>query len=270
MVERDYPEVRLIRNESNSGFARANNQAAQVARGQYLLFLNNDTVVPPYAVAKLAAYLENHPEAAILGPRLRDENGKIQAAYRSQPTVATFLHRTLLLRWTGLFRSRYRAFRRHPFADLFPHAADVLMGAAVMLRRKTFDKLSGWDEAYTFGGEDMDLCYRARQLGQVVHHPGVTIIHHGRASSRNNPAFAAPHIAVGFLKYLRKTGSSRLGLWAYKLALTLDLPLQFLIRGAEWLWRRIRGQRARATQTANHLRAHWAFARRGLREFWRT
>jgi hypothetical protein len=270
MVAEKFPQVALLRNVRNLGFARANNQAAQWASGRYLLFLNNDTEVPPYTVGRLVAYLENHHEAVIVGPRLVDGEGRIQAAHRTRPTVATMLHRTLLLRWTGLFRANYRRFRRRMFVDPMPQAVDVLMGAAMMVRRNQLEELGGWDESFPFGGEDMDLCYRARRLGQVVHHPGIQILHHGRASSRENNAFASTRIAVGFVKYLRKTGNSRLSVWLYKAAVTLDAPLQLLVKSGEYLWRRLRGQKERAAKTRNYVRSHFAFLNRGLGKFWRA
>ena len=270
LVAQDYPEVKLVRNQANVGFARANNQAVRQASGTYLFFLNNDTEIPPYTVGRLVAYLESHPEAVIVGPRLLDAKGCPQAAHRTRPTVATMLHRTLLLRWTGLFRANYRRFRRHRLNDEAPRSVEVLMGAAMLMRRAQFDQLGGWSEAFTFGGEDMDLCYRAHELGQVVHHPGIALLHHGRASSRVNHAFAATQIAVGFVKYLRRTGNARLGVGLYKFAVTMDTPLQIVVKTGEYLWRRLTGQRDRARKTLNHLRGHWAFFRGGLGEFWRA
>src|SRR5581483_10995236 len=119
MVARDFPEVLLLRNPANVGFARANNQAAARARGRHLLFLNNDTVVPAGALRRLIAFADAHPEVGMIGPRLRDPHGGWQISYRRRPTVGALLHRTLLLRWTRLFRRSYRDYRRQ---DFDPHA----------------------------------------------------------------------------------------------------------------------------------------------------
>src|SRR5262249_356048 len=112
MVEQEFPEVVLERNTSNLGFARANNQAARRADGCYLLFLNNDTVVPAGTLRRLVDYAQAHPEVGMIGPRLRDGNGQCQVSYRQRPTMATLLHRTCLFRWTGMLRSGYRRYRR--------------------------------------------------------------------------------------------------------------------------------------------------------------
>ena len=104
MIADDFPEVVLICNVENVGFARANNQAAGRAGGRHLFFLNNDTVVPEGALARLVAFADAHPEVGMIGPRLRDGRGRPQISYRRRPTVAAMMHRTLLLGWTGLFR----------------------------------------------------------------------------------------------------------------------------------------------------------------------
>jgi GT2 family glycosyltransferase len=93
MVAEKFPEVVLIRNCGNVGFSRANNQAARRARGRYLFFLNNDTLVPPRALRRLLDYAHAHPEIGIIGPALRDEHGRAQLSYRACPTLGALLHR---------------------------------------------------------------------------------------------------------------------------------------------------------------------------------
>lgn len=279
MVAREFPQVRLIRNRANAGFSRANNQAALIARGRYLFFLNNDTVVPPHTLGKLVDFLECHPEAVLVGPRLRDSEGRVQMSYRQRPTIATFLHRTLLLRWTGLLRGRYRAYRRDVGEVVdqtgasgklktYPTVVDVLMGAAMLMRRTEFLELGGWDEEFTFGGEDMELCHRARQRGDVLYLPDVEIVHRGRASTRQHIGYASTQIAVGFVKYFRKTGASRTALFFYKLAVTLDAPVQLLVKGGQYLIRRLRGNKLQAEKSLTVVRGVGAFLVKGLWSFW--
>ena len=273
MVAREYPQVRLLKNETNLGFARANNQAVKMSRGRYLFFLNNDTVVPARTLIKLVEHLQKHPEAIMVGPRLRDDKGDIQMSYRRRPTIATFLHRTLLLRWTGLFRGKYQAYRREapwPRDAKTGQLVEVLMGAALLVDREEFARLGGWDEDFTFGGEDMELCYRANQHGTVVYLPHVEITHLGRASTRRNIAFASTQIAIGFAQYFRKSGATRAALFGYKLAVTLDAPLQFICKGCQYLIRRLLGRREQAEQSLNVLRGLVPFMCQGLWEFWRA
>jgi N-acetylglucosaminyl-diphospho-decaprenol L-rhamnosyltransferase len=270
MVAQDFPAVHLIRNSENRGFARASNQAACLARGRYVFFLNNDTRVPPETIRKLVDYLEEHPEVGMVGPRLRDGQGNIQVSCRPRPTVATLLHRTTLLRWTGLLRSGYQEYRRLDFDPEATRPVDVLMGAAVLMARDRFLAWGGWDEDFTFGGEDMELSFRVNRHARAVFYPRAEIVHFGRASTRQHIRFASLQIAIGLVQYLRKTGASRVGLWVYKGVQTLDAPVSLLVRAGEYVLRKLRGQHRKAEKSLNTLRALWHFLSHGLVPFWRA
>jgi GT2 family glycosyltransferase len=270
MAASEFPAVRLLRNRENRGFARAGNQAARCAHGRYLFFLNNDTQVPPGTLRELVDYLERHPETGMVGPRLRDGLGCVQVSCRPRPTVATLLHRTSLLRWTQLLRSGYLEYRRRDFDPEATRAVDVLMGAAVLVPRERFLAWGGWDEDFTFGGEDMELSFRVNRYAKVVFYPGAEVIHFGRASTRQHIRFASLQIAIGLVQYLRKTGASRRSLWIYKVVQTLDAPVNLLIRTGEYVLRRLRGQRRKAEQSLNTIRALGHFLTRGLVRFWRA
>lgn len=270
MVAREFPEVVLHRNSTNLGFARANNQAAARARGRYLFFLNNDTVVPPGELARLVAYADAHPKVGIVGPRLRDAQGRCQVSYRLRPTMATLLHRTSLLRWTGLLRDSYRRYRRHAFDPESTRPVEVLMGAAMLLPRHVFFGCGGWDESFTFGGEDLDLSTRVGRQYHLVYHPGSEILHFGRVSTRQHIGFASTNMAIGFLRYLRKCGYGRLPLLFYKSVVTLDAPVQWLGKGIQYLWRRLTGRRSKADKSLLAWRGLSHFMLRGLPAFWRA
>jgi hypothetical protein len=270
MVAREFPEVVLCRNATNRGFARANNQAASMARGRYLFFLNNDTVIPPGALGRMVAYLQAHPEVGLLGPRLRDPQGRAQVSYRKRPTLAALLHRTYLLRWTGLLRRAHRQYRRQHFDPDKTRQVEVLMGAAMLMRREVFQGCGGWDEDFTFGGEDVDLSVRVGRQHRLVFLPSVEITHHGRVSSRLNVGYSSTHIAAGLARYLRKTGTPAPLVTFYKLVVTLDAPVLIAAKGMEYVWRRYWGQTSRANKSWLSLRGGWHFLTRGLRAFWQA
>jgi N-acetylglucosaminyl-diphospho-decaprenol L-rhamnosyltransferase len=270
MVAREFPEVVLVRNPANRGFARACNQAAERAGGRFLFFLNNDTMVPPGTLRRLVDYAEAHPEAGIVGPALRDASGQRQTSSRARPTPATFLHRTCLLRWTNLLRPRYRRYRRMRVESLRPGPVDVLMGAAMLVRRTVFFAAGCWDEDFFFGGEDLDLCDRIGRCHTIVYHPGVEITHLGRASTRLAIGPATTQILVGFARYLRKTGYTRRECFMYKLVMTLDAPLQALEKSLQFSWRMAKGERARAEKSLLVVRGLMHFLCRGLIPFWRA
>lgn len=270
MVARCFPHVHLIRNTENRGFARANNQAARAAHGRYLFFLNNDTLVPSGALAQLLDYARTHPEAAAIGPRLCSGAGKPQTSFRTRPTVPALLHRLMPFRWFGLFRREYQRYRRDDGDFETTRPVEVLMGAALLVRRSLFVEIGPWDEEYTFGGEDIDLCTRLARHGAIVYHPGVEITHYGRASSRRHVGYAHTHTLVGITRYLRKTGSSKALLLLYKAALMIDAPLRWSGLAIQYLWRRLRRQPHRAAKSLEMLRGTGHFLRHGLPELWQA
>jgi N-acetylglucosaminyl-diphospho-decaprenol L-rhamnosyltransferase len=242
MVAREFPEVTLIRNAVNVGFARANNQAAGLARAPWLFFLNNDTVVPRGELRRLIRFARAHPEAGLIGPLLRDGKGSPQISFRARPTVTALLHRTCLLRWTGLFRQAYRVYRSRGQDFTSTRPVEVLMGAALLMRRKDFREAGRWDESFVFGGEDIDLCMRVAKSKTVLYCPSLEITH-----------FA---------------GVSRTALACFKLIKTLDTPLQAACHCIEYVWRRARGKPS-ASRSLLCLRADLAFLKK-VPEFWRA
>jgi len=271
MVAREFPEVTLIRNEKNEGFARASNQAAQLATGRHVFFLNNDTVIPPLTLARLVGFADAHPQIGMIGPRLRDGQGKLQISYRRKPTLRAMLHRAALLRWTGFFRQAYEDYRRDGFHPDGVRRVEVLMGAAVLMPRAIFDKCGGWDEGFRFGVEDVELSDRVGRDHALVHLPDVEIVHFGRVSSRQNATFVAPNLMIGYVRYLRKSGVSRAKLTGYKLVVTLDTPLQLLGKSVQYAWRRLIGvEKRKSEKSRTAVRGGWRFLTHELGRFWRA
>jgi N-acetylglucosaminyl-diphospho-decaprenol L-rhamnosyltransferase len=270
MVADEFPEVLLVRNDSNRGFSQANNQAAGKARGRYLFFLNNDTLVPPGTLRRLVEFADRHPEVGMVGPRLRDGKGHFQVSYRQRPTLAALLHRTVLWRWTGLFKYAYRRYRRQDFDPYTVRNVDVLMGAAVLLSRERFFAAGRWDEDFAFGGEDLDLSTRVNRSAKVVYLPQAEILHFGRVSSRLHIGFASSQMAIGLVRYLRKSGHGRLPVLGYKLAVTLDAPLQLAGKLVQGVWRLMLRQVGEAEKSWLAVRGYWHFLTRGLTAFWRA
>ncbi len=270
MVAREFPEVVLVRNGHNAGFARANNQAARLARGRYLFFLNNDTIVPRAALRRLCRFARANPRAGLIGPCLRDGSGQVQSSARRRPSVAALTHRLTLVRWTGLFRDDYRACRGRDGDPAATRRVEVLLGAALLMPRAVYREVGGWDENYTFGGEDIDLCARVGRRFEVIYHPDVEIVHLGRVSSRQCPGWASAQTLIGITRSLRTTGTNRWALAGYKLALTLDLPLRGLFLSGRYVWSKLRGHDRQANRSWLDLCGLAWFVRHGLGTFWRA
>lgn len=270
MVADRFPQVRVIQNDTNRGFSTANNQAAAVARGQYLFFLNNDTLVPEGTLLDFVRFTRDNPTVGMIGPRLRGGDGECQISYRRKPTLGALLHRVSVLRWTGLFRNAYYEYRRNTFNPDGVHAVEVLMGAAVFLPREAFDKSGRWDEAYRFGGEDLDLSTQVGHTRPVVYVGSVEIVHFGRVASRANVSFSTPNVAIGYVHYFRKNGVGKNRLRVYKLLVTLDAPVQGVAKLAQAAVRRVRGDRERAGKSWLAAKGLWHFLTRELVRFWRA
>src|SRR5262245_25129132 len=270
MVEAEFQQVVLIRNAENRGFAQASNQAAAVARGRFLFFLNNDTLVPENALKQLLDTAVVNPTAGMLGPRLRGADGVFQISYRRRPTLAALLHRISLLRWTRLFRRAYYEYRRATFDPNQPRSVEVLMGAAVFLSRDVFENCGRWDENYGFGVEDIDLSTQVNRRGPLLFVTHVEIFHYGRMSGRSNVHFAAPNVAIGYVHYFRKAGVSRLALTAYKALVTVDAPVQIGLKLLEAGWRYVTGRPVKAKKSLLTVRGLWAFLRYELVRFWKA
>jgi len=270
MVASEFPDVVLIRNSDNVGFARANNQAAARAHGRHLFFLNNDTLVPAGSLRSLVEFADAYPEAGMIGPLLRNNRGEIQRSYRNQPTIAALLHRTALLHWTRLFKPAHDSYRTPEPTPTSTSQVDVLLGAAVLIRRDLYFRAGGWDEDFRFGVEDVEFATRIRQYGPLLFHPAVEIVHHGRMSSRDNSTFTIPNLLIGYIHFFRKTGSSRLGVLLFKLALTCDAPVQLIYKSVQTLSRRVFDSRENSQKSWRTVKGFWHFLRHDLVRFWKT
>jgi hypothetical protein len=146
---------------------------------------------------------------------------------------------------------------------------EVLMGAAVLMRRDIFESCGRWDEDFRFGVEDVELSARVGKTHDLVFHPGVEVVHHGRLSSRQNVVFSAPNHLIGYVHYFRKTGCSALSIVLYKLLVTVDTPFQLLGRALQAGFRRLRGRREKAKKSWLAAKGLWFFMTRGLVQFWK-
>jgi GT2 family glycosyltransferase len=178
--------VRLIENRHNQGFARANNQALRKARGRYYLLLNSDTVIAGDTLKNLLGFLDRHPDAAMVGPRMVGGDGSAQNSYDNFPGLATELLNKSLLR--QLFPDRFSG-RAAPGAGAFE--VDSLIGACIAVRADAVREAGLLDEDYFFFLEETDWCLRMRKAGwKIYHDPDNDIIHLQGQSKRRRPARA--------------------------------------------------------------------------------
>jgi N-acetylglucosaminyl-diphospho-decaprenol L-rhamnosyltransferase len=269
MVAGEFPGVVLQRNNANVGFARGNNQAARAAEAPLLLLLNNDTLVRHGAMQTLVRFMDEHPDVAAAGPKLIGADGKPQRSGRNLPTVAALLNSIQFLKWTGIFRSAYRRYRREGFDPETPGGIGQLAAAALIVRREAFERCAGFDEAFGFGVEDVDLCRRLIAFGTIRYVPEAEIEHLGRVSSRANRGFVYRNYECGWARYLCKHHGRPAAL-LYKFLVTLDLPIRLISLFFQYVIQRLGGRREKSARTLDLLRATADFAATGLAAFWRS
>ena len=265
MVRRLFPHVRLLSNATNVGFAHANNQAARMAGGRNLLFLNSDTEVRPGALECLCDYLDAHADVGAVGPLVVGSDGQPQRSTRRLPTPAALLHGLSLVRATGVFHLVHRRYRRDDYDPTRQREVEVLMGAALCMPADVAKRLGGWDPGYAFGMEDADLCLRLGRTHRLVFVPDAVVLHHGRASSRLNSRFVYRGYLCGIVRYLHAVGHPRVA-GLYKFLWMLDWPFAAMQMAVRVVWRRW-GKRDRvgASKTLVRLQGLLAFARHDWR-----
>jgi GT2 family glycosyltransferase len=190
IIKKKYLSVKLLENLENRGYAGANNQGVQIAKGKYILLLNSDTRVLPKAFDRLMNSLDEDSETGIVGAQLLNPDLTIQGSAKSFPSPVNILF--------GRKSIMSRLFPNNPLTRKYlpclnenlvePFEVDHVAGAGLMIRKDLVDKIGLFDERFFMYWEDTDLCYRAKAAGwKVICHPQAKIIHDEAGSSKKHP-----------------------------------------------------------------------------------
>ncbi|MFC1811243.1 glycosyltransferase family 2 protein [Thermodesulfobacteriota bacterium] len=172
-VKHAYPDVKVIRNKVNMGFAAANNQAFKRMQGRYALLLNTDTALTQGAVETIYNFMENRPEAGMACGQLLSQDGSKQNSIANFPTLIYLICNESLLQI--LFPKKYPGKRKEYSA---PIEVDSCIGACLMVRKKAMEAVGIFDEDYFFFFEETDWAYRMNQAGwKVCFVPSAKIYH---------------------------------------------------------------------------------------------
>jgi GT2 family glycosyltransferase len=187
MIRAVFPQVKLIVNRDNYGFAKACNQGIKVARGRYLFILNPDTLVKPGTLPNIINFMESNPEVGIGGCYVFYPGGKPQSSFYRFPTLLTYFSRMLsFFRILPINRFTQNFFWEYKDNNI-SGKVDRVLGGAMVVRKETVEQVGGFDEAYFMYSEELDLCYRARQVGwEVSTIPHTEIIHYHMQSGLQN------------------------------------------------------------------------------------
>ncbi len=187
MVRQEFPQVKLVASEINGGYAYANNLGLREAQGKHLLLLNPDTVLPPTALRDMLAFMNEHPDAGVVGPKLVLADGNLDlACRRSFPTLDVAFYRLAGLAKRYPSSPRYNRYNLGYLDSDQLAEVDSVVGAFMWIRREALDQAGLLDERFFAYAEDVDLCYRIKvEHGwRVYYNPAVVVTHYKGQASR--------------------------------------------------------------------------------------
>ena len=213
LLRQYHPEVRIVENLHNLGFAKANNIAIRQSRGEYVLLLNPDTIVSESVVKGVISFLDSHPEAGSAGVRMLNADGTVAPeSRRGVPTPMTAFYKLSGL--CGMFPNS-RRFGRYYLGHLpwdSPQQIEVVSGAFCMLRTSVLKKVGLLDEDYFMYGEDIDLSYRILKSGVTNWYVPETILHY-KGESTHKSSFRYVHVFYQAMHIFFRKHFSHLGLF---------------------------------------------------------
>ncbi len=203
-LKKDFPEITLIRNSENRGFGKANNQGLKIAKGEFVLFLNNDVVFRENSIKILLDYLRMKNEKILIAPRLLNRDGSVQ--------FSTYSFQTLRLSFTTYFflyalfpKSKYfnKSYLMNSGVNKITEV-ETVTGAFMLSKRDYLLELGGFDEDFFFYGEDNDLCKRFRDSGgKIIYYPE-TVITHLKGGTKKSNWFSEKNATLSMLKLFDK------------------------------------------------------------------
>lgn len=220
MVKSEFPEVRLIENCQNLGFARATNQGLRENGGRYTLLLNPDTVVLPNALDKMVEFMEANSHAGALGCKLLYPDGSLQRSCRSFPTLTTAFFKNTGLeklfpksKVIGKYRIGYWSYN-----DV--REVDQPTGAALMVRQEVITQVGLLDKQFYMYYEDIDWCFRIKKRGWKIYFiPLAQIIHYRKQSAK----LAMPEMIIQGYKSRHKFFRKHYGILSEWIVKQIDL-----------------------------------------------
>ena len=173
MVKSEFSGVTFVRNEENRGFSVSANLGITHSTGEYILFLNSDTLIIAGEILKMLKFMEEQRDAGICGPQLVYPDMKPQRSFANRPALLLEVIPKSILELMSPVRY---ARRNRTYTD--PIEVDSLIGAAIMARRKAIELTGGFDERFFFFLEETDLCLRIREEGQrIIFFPDARVVH---------------------------------------------------------------------------------------------
>ncbi|HZS71939.1 MAG TPA: glycosyltransferase family 2 protein [Candidatus Acidoferrum sp.] len=187
-IRERFPQVRICENGANLRFAKGNNAGIKLARGEYVLILNPDTIIHEGALDSWVRFADQHPEAGAFGCRVYGADGSYQESARPFPTVWRDLLAALCLRPLAMISKRFVSDRYWGWNGDSEREVDWQCGCCLLVRGGVLKRLGGFDEQFFYYYEEVDLCRRIWNSGRsILFVPSVSITHLGGQSTRRFP-----------------------------------------------------------------------------------
>jgi N-acetylglucosaminyl-diphospho-decaprenol L-rhamnosyltransferase len=215
MVKQLFPAVHIIENQTNTGFAQANNQAIRRSNAEFILLLNPDTELLPGALEKLLNFIQSSPRVGAVGPRTLNPDKSLQTSCYPTPTLFREF-------WRLFHLDKIHTFGVYDMARWETHSyrkVDILLGACLMMRKEALDEVGLLSEDYFMYTEEVDLCFRLGQRGWEIYWiPEAEIIHYGGQSTSQVSRQMFIHLYQSKLLFFKKHYGS-VSAFLYKLIL---------------------------------------------------
>ena len=201
----EFENLRIIQNSDNRGFGSANNQGLEIAKGKYVLFLNNDTILFENTIKKVFNFSESINLPTIIGCKLLNKDKSLQHSVFDFPSVLNVFTSNFFLH--ALF-PKYKFFNKYYLMNKKINKTtlvDVVTGAFLFSRRDEIQKLGGFDDRFFFYNEETDLCYQFVQSGgKVYYFPETAIIHLKGGTAKKTSWFAYKNQSISTIKFFQK------------------------------------------------------------------
>jgi len=212
-IRRQFPEVHIFVNAEPRGFAENHNSIMKRTKGEYILILNDDALILGDSLKKLTDYLDGHPQAAVVSPKLLNPDLSLQHSTYSFPTLFKIgVHFSGVKRFIPFNKYTYTlasVFYKKAGTSYWQHdeirEVDTLAGACVLIRRKAIEEVGLMDEVSLAYGEEAEWHFRMRKKGwKIVYYPPAQVVHYGRQSSKKMGAAAESEQVKAVLNFYRK------------------------------------------------------------------
>ena len=199
-VKNGFADVKLIENETNTGFGYANNQALRIMQGRFAVLLNSDAVLKENSVKRLLAFMTTTPRAGIAGVQLLNDDGSRQNSIDNFPSTETEIFNKSILRlfFPGKYPNKNMSYKN-------PIEVDSVIGACMMVRKEAMAEVGIFDEDYFIFLEETDWCFRMYKKGWKVYHvPDAEVFHLSGHSKKKNPWRSQIEYYISLYKFFRK------------------------------------------------------------------